>query len=151
LRCRTLAGLWSEDEGRELDRHAVYAYVPPALLEEAARCSDAPPDRPSLVRCVQLENAVLYAHLLQTLPRERDADCLGSDSRRAEQFRRAVAALFTRPAVGELVRVDDGQAAPRRTTLAALAAKWRRKKAGCPTDWARIQTGYHAWCKVAGD
>jgi hypothetical protein len=144
LRCKTLAGLWSEDEGRELDRHAFLGQTPSWLLDAARQGSDAAGDDDALLRLVQQQMAVVWADLRGRLPPERDAETLGRDSRRAAHFRQAVVKLFTCLAAGQIVEAGKDHLQVR-ASLASQAGKLSAKCQGGGGVWQQIAPPLLAW------
>jgi hypothetical protein len=142
---RTLAGLWSETEGRDLDRAAFLAQTPSWLLDEARSGSDAPEGAEDLLRFLRDQLGVAFADLRGSLPAERDAADVGPDSRRAEQFRQAILAMFTRPAAGEIIR-PSGTPLQARASLASKAVKLSREW-DCGTCQGTLREG--VWYELA--
>jgi len=128
-----------------------------SVLELVATASDAPRDdcgiqRASLATAVERELKLLWGELLKLLPKLEDAD-IPIDSEVAVDFRRAVAAIWTKMTNMELVRKKtpspDGDSVQLavRTSLIGLTRRYLTDPV-TQTGWIRLQPGLLAWMRL---
>jgi hypothetical protein len=116
LHYKTAKGAWSEKLGREVTKQEFCDFTPDELIVEATTATDAPPNRPALIRTVKDELGVLWATVRNRLPAPPDAD-IASDSAAAAQFRQAMVRLWTAPKTWDKSTDSSGQETMSRASL----------------------------------
>lgn len=154
LAFRTNRGLWSETLRGEVTPHEFSRHTPRWLIDECASADDRPPgDENQLVYAVRPQLEVLWATLRCDLPGEEGAATLGPDSAAAVRFREAVVSAWTRTALTERRKTNNGPDVVLQTSLAATVRPAARAfLAGeatpeGPEAWHPIHGGYPAWSR----
>lgn len=160
LACRTPKGLWSERRGGEISRNDFVTFTTPELVADCGAASDAPVDarnvpvRSELIRLIQLEMGVVWAHLLNTLPPAQHVD-LGQNTERGRAFRQAMIALWTRTQTFEIVKAHEsthGEIASRASFISRVHSGARdylgdkpRSRPQPREKWRDIQRAFDGW------
>jgi hypothetical protein len=166
LACRTERGMWSERRGAEICRADFVTSATPELIVECEKASDAPRDekgvlnRAGLIRLVQLEMGVLWAHLIGTLPPAEHVE-LGKNTEAGKKFREAMVALWTRTQTFEVVKdreAANGEIIARSSLVSRVHTRAKDYLADPPLvypapreKWRRIQHAFDAWWRPWAD
>jgi hypothetical protein len=151
--CRTTRGIWSERRGGEISRADFVTFVTPDLVDECSKAADAPRDageqtiRTDLIRAIQLELGVLWAHLLNTLPRDEDAQ-LSKNSERGRAFRHALTHLWKLPVTWERQQTANGGDSATRASLSSRVVSARKRaviEGTTQAKWHAIHSACDGW------
>jgi hypothetical protein len=155
LRYRTARGAWSERKG-EITRAEFITHTPAALMAQAEQAIDAPGkdgavNRPALHRAIETELRILWATLTAPLKAQAEA-CLGSGSKAASEFRRALVRLWKQTMTFEVAKgTGTGSVTAARSSLAARAASaaaWHLKVKKATIGWGAVQRAFDAYWRV---
>lgn len=153
--------LWSESKARAVSRQEFVAFTPEWLVDRCGNGRDAPADENSgevdelrLVRMIQTSLGILWASLMERLPRQAADAELDAEAEDAKRFRNAVLRLWCCLTTHQTTTVRDGKGGEETTAArASLASRVQHEFArfrnagttGRRAKWMEVQNAFAAW------